>query len=348
MLARRPALRRPAPERDRLLRPSVVRGECEDPMANGIILFGDIGATNARFGLFAQDALGPVEWMPAAEFAHFSDAVEAFLDRRDRPALAGALLAVAGPVEANRATMTNRGWVIDGAELCRQFRLRWARILNDFEAVAWSLPHLGARDLHRIGAGTAVPGKPLAVLGPGSGLGVAGYIPAGGGTVMPSEGGHATLPGSSAREDRVIQHLRERFGHVSCERAVSGPGLENLYAAIAAIDGMQVPGRDAPEITRAGLDGSCATSRAALEMFCAFLGTIAGDMALAYGARGGVFIAGGIVPRILEFLERSEFRARFAAKGRMRAYLEQIPTSVIIHSDATFVGLQALAEQDGK
>ena len=318
----------------------------QNPMANELVLLGDIGATNARLALFKDGALGPVEWMPAAEYAQFPDAVEAFLGKRGRPAVTAAVLAVAGAVEANRARMTNRGWMIDGRELCAQFRLRRARILNDFAATAWSLPHFKPEDLHRIGAGTAVPDTPLAVLGPGSGLGVACYVPsAQGGIVLASEGGHADLPGSSEREDRVIQHLRERFGHASCERAVSGQGLENLYGAIAAIDGQKLPQRDAPAITRAGLEGSCATSRAALDMFCAFLGTVAGNVALTYGARGGVFIAGGIAPRILAFLERSEFRARFADKGRMRAYVEPIPTSVIIHPDATFVGLQALAVQ---
>jgi len=317
------------------------------PMADELALLGDIGATNARLALFKDGALGPVEWMAAAEYAQFADAVEAFLVKRGRPGVTAAMLAVAGPVEANRARMTNRGWVIDGEALCAQFRLRRARILNDFEATAWSLPRLKAEDLHRIGGGATVPDAPLAVLGPGSGLGVACYVSsAGGGIVLASEGGHASLPGASEREDRVIQHLRARFGHVSCERAISGPGLENLYGAIAAIDGQQVPQRDAPAITRTGLDGSCATSRAALDMFCAFLGAAAGDVALTYGARGGVFIAGGIAPRILAFLEGSEFRARFEAKGRMRAYVEPIPTSVIVHSDATFLGLQALAVQD--
>jgi glucokinase len=320
----------------------------QNPMANELVLVGDIGATNARLALLKDGALGPVEWMAAAQYAQFPEAVEAFLLKRGRPAVTAAMLAVAGPVEANRAQMTNRGWTIDGAELCAQFRLRRARILNDFEATAWSLPRLEAQDLHRIGAGAAVPDAPLAVLGPGSGLGVACYVPgAGGGIVLASEGGHASLPGASEREDRVIQHLRGRFGHVSCERAVSGPGLENLYGAIAAIDGRKVPQRDAPAITAAGIEGSCATSRAALDMFCAWLGTAAGNIALTYGARGGVFIAGGIVPRMLPFLEGSEFRARFEAKGRMRAYVEPIPTQVIVHSDATFVGLQALAEQNG-
>jgi len=142
-------------------------------MANELVLLGDIGATNARLGLFKDGALGPVEWMAAAEYTQFPDAVEAFLAKRGRPLVNAAMLAVAGPVEANRAHMTNRGWVIDGAELCGQFRLRRARILNDFEATAWSLPRLGPEDLHRIGGGSAVADAPLAVLGPGSGLGVA-------------------------------------------------------------------------------------------------------------------------------------------------------------------------------
>ena len=317
-------------------------------MAREPALLGDIGATNARLALFEDGTLGPVEWLATSDHAQFADAVEAFLGKRGRPAITAAMLAVAGPVEANRVEMTNRGWVIDGGELRRQFGLREARIINDFAATAWSLPRLEPQDLHPIGDASAVPGAPLAVLGPGSGLGVACYVPgAGGGIVLASEGGHGDLPGSSEREDRVIGHLRARFGHVSYERALSGPGLENLYAALAAIDGIDVPQRDAPAIAQAAVEGSCATSRAALEMFCALLGSAAGDFALAYGAQGGVFIAGGIAPKILAFLERSQFRARFAAKGRMRAYLEKIPTHVIVHPDATFVGLQALAMQSG-
>ncbi len=313
-------------------------------MANQSVLLGDIGATNARFALFRDGALGAVEWMAAAQYAEFSDAVDAFLAKHGRPAVSAAILAIAGPVEANTAHMTNRGWVIEGTELSRRFSLRDARILNDFEATAWSLPHLESKDLHRIGGGTAVSDAPLAVLGPGSGLGVACYVPiAERAVVLASEGGHVSLPGASEREDRVIQHLRERFGHASCERAISGPGLENLYQAIAALDGQNVPERDAPAITRAGLDGSCAVSSAALDLFCALLGSVAGNVALTYGARGGVFIAGGIAPKILGFLERSQFRARFEAKGRMRAYVAQIPTDIIVHDDATFVGLQALA-----
>jgi glucokinase len=316
-------------------------------MANDPVLLSDVGATNIRFALFSNGSLGPIEWMKSADYSQFPDAITAFLERRNHPPITSALLAVAGPVEDGVVRFTNRGWVIDAAAIREKFHLRSVRIINDFAATGWALPDLRPEDLHPIGEGRPIPGAVMAVLGPGSGLGVACYVPLDhGGLVMASEGGHASLATSSEREDRVLQHLRERFGHVSRERVLSGPGLENLYSAIAAIADLEVPVRDAPAITLAGLEGTCPTSRAALDMFCAFLGAIAGDIALSYGARGGIFIAGGIAPRILPFLEQSEFRQRFAAKGRMRGYVEPIPASVITHPDVTFVGLQSLARND--
>jgi glucokinase len=165
--------------------------------------------------------------------------------------------------------------------------------------------------------------------------------------VVSSEGGHATMPAASAREDAVLDFLRRRFGHVSAERVLSGPGIENLYQAIAAIEGPSTEPRNAAEITGAALKGECPTSRAALHMFCAMLGSFAGNVALTYGARGGVYIAGGIAPRILDFLSASEFRQRFEKKGRLRAYLESTPSHVIVHPAATFLGLTSLLATGG-
>ena len=316
------------------------------PKSSERILLGDIGATNARFALLEGDEFRALEWMTDVTYPQFLDAVRAFLERRGHPMLTAALLAVAGPVHDNRCQLTNRPWLIDGAALRESLRLEWVRIVNDFEATAWSLPHLKPRDLHQLGEGQAFAGAPLAVLGPGTGLGVSCYVPGeGGGQVIASEGGHATLPSTSAREDLVIERLRERFGYVSSEHAVSGNGLENLYQAIAAIADVDVPQRRAADITKAALDGTCPTSRTALDLFCAFLGSIAGDVALMFGARAGVYIAGGIAPRILDFLERSEFRGRFEAKGPSRFYVESIPTHLIVHPETTFVGLQALIAQ---
>jgi glucokinase len=207
-----------------------------------------------------------------------------------------------------------------------------------------SLPDLTAEDLYRLGGGASRPGAPMVVLGPGTGLGVAGLVPGSDeAIVVAGEGGHATMAADSHREDAIIEHLRRQFGHVSAERVISGSGLENLYRAVVALDGVAAPQREAAAITKAALDGDCPTSVAALELFCAMLGSFAGNVALTFGARGGVFIAGGIAPRITSFLARSQFRTRFEQKGRFREYLAAIPTSVVIHPAATFVGLKTIA-----
>jgi glucokinase len=310
-----------------------------------IVLLGDIGATNARFATVTDGALGPVEWIGVARYAQIGDAVADLLGSQFRGILvSSALLAVAGPVELERCNFTNCAWTIDGRELRNQFNFKTVRIINDFEATALSLPYLMEKDVRSLGGGRAVSGAPMAVLGPGSGLGVACLVADGPRRiVIPSEGGHATLPATSRREDAVLDHLRQQFGHVSAERVLSGPGIENTYRAIAALDEVDVSLRNAAEITRAALEGTCSISREALDMFCAMLGGFAGNVALTYGARSGVYIAGGIAPRIFEYLSDSAFRQRFEEKGRFRPYLQAIPSKVIVHPAATFLGLKSLA-----
>ena len=306
------------------------------------VLLGDIGATNARFALLSNGALGPIRNFSVADFPHFTRVIDAFLDGRS---VAGheAVLAVAGPVSAGRCVLTNCSWIIDHDELSRTFGFAKVRLYNDFEAVARSLPRLTKTDLFCVGTGEPVPGAPMAVLGPGTGLGVACLIPASDTpAVIASEGGHATMAATSPREDAIIDFLRRQFGHVSAERVVSGSGLENLYHAVVAIDGVDAPKRSAPEIAKAGSDGTCPCSRMALELFCGMLGTIAGNAGLMFGARGGVYIAGGIAPRIADFIAQSEFRAQFESKGRFRTYLQSIPTGIIMHPAATFVGLRTV------
>jgi glucokinase len=312
----------------------------------GEILLADIGATNARFALLdPREKIGPVRTRAVADYPRFTDAVAAFLEGHDAP-LAGAVLAVAGPIEGERAVMTNCPWVIDAAEQRRALGTPAVRIINDFEATAWSLPALEPDHVTALGAGRAVEGAPMVVLGPGTGLGLAAHVPRSDPpVVIATEGGHVTLSGTTTREDAVIEWLRERFGHASAERALSGHGLENLYRALAALDGADVPERDATAITESGVAGTCPVSRAALDMFCALLGTFAGNAALSIGARGGVFIAGGIAPRIIDYLLKSELRARFDAKGRLRPYMQAIPLNVIVHPDYAFIGLKALIER---
>ncbi len=306
------------------------------------VLLGDIGATNARFAIAGDDELGPVRSFEVATFTRFVDALAAFLKEISVP-VTSALIAVAGPIKGQHAALTNSTWIIDAGELKKSFGLR-TRIVNDFYAVAISLPVLKPEDLIGIGGGKIEIGAPKAVLGPGTGLGVACLVKdLSSPVVITSEGGHATLAGTSDREHRIIQYLRRRFGHVSAERAVSGSGLENLYQAIAAIDGLTVETQSAAEITNRALQHSCEIAYEALHTFCAFLGSFAGNAALTFGARGGVYIAGGISPRILGFLAHSDFRSRFESKGRFRSYLEAIPSYVIVHPNAAFLGLNSLA-----
>jgi glucokinase len=310
-------------------------------------LLGDIGATNARFALLTDGTVGAIEWFTVAEYAQFADALSTFIKRSpDRSSAKAIALAVAAPIKGERITMINCPWVIDAAELRAKFGFTDIKLLNDFEATAFSLPLLAGKDLVTIGGGEPLAGAPRAVLGPGTGLGVAGLVvDAGRPIVVASEGGHVTIAATSAREEAVIGLLRRKLGHISAERVISGAGLENLYHAICELDGADAQLQHAADITRAALDGTSKTAVASLDMFCAMLGTIAGNVALTFGARGGVYIAGGIAPRILDYLKRSAFRARFEDKGRYRDYLAAIPTHVIVHPEATIFGLKSVVER---
>jgi glucokinase len=308
------------------------------------VLLADVGGTKARFAVLTNNVLGPIEHMTVRDYEHFSEALALFMaQQKECDPITHAILGVAGAVENGRCALTNNPWIVDAAELRTRFGLTGIHIINDFEAIAWALPDLSDSDLRRIGGGNPVAGAPMAVLGPGTGLGVAAYVRHSHGFVLRSEGGHTTAPSSSLREDAIIEKLRRQFGHVSTERIVSGPGLENLYRAIASIDARTVPERTAAEITQAAVEDACAVSVAALGVFCAMLGDVAGNFALSFGAQGGVFIAGGIAPRIRDYLARSQFRARFEAKGRMSRYVEAIPVYLILHDDPAFIGLRSLA-----
>jgi glucokinase len=310
------------------------------------ILLGDIGGTNVRLAILAGTDLSPVGRLAVADYANLTEAIAAFVARQNlRDRVRSAFLAVAGAVENGRCEIVNSRWIIDARALQASLGFD-IRLLNDFEAVAWSLRKLGPSDVYQIGHGDAEAGAPMVVTGAGTGLGIAALLPSEGGLVIASEGGHASLPGNSDREDAVIALLRRKFGRVSAERALSGPGLENLYRAIAELDHVDVVERTAAEITAAAVAGTCPVSKAALDMFCAMLGTVAGDLALLFRARGGIFLAGGIVPRIAQYVAHSEFRARFDGKGRVRAYLESIATRVIVHPDPAFLGLIAIIESE--
>lgn len=309
------------------------------------LLIADIGGTNARFALVdAAGGTGPLQRVKLDAFTGITEAVGAFLAAHGSGrATRGAVLAVAGPVSANRARLTNRGWMVDGAEIAAALGIVAVRVVNDFAAVSWSLPALTQADLFPLGGGAAEPGEPMAVLGAGTGLGVGAFLPPD--RALVTEGGHASLAAHDPREAAVIEWLRARHGHVSAERLLSGMGLVNIHAALAAIDGAAVPERDAAAVTEVALADECPICRETLAMFCTVLGGVAGDLALLYGARGGVFIGGGIPPRFPQFLAASGFRARFEAKGRFAEWLRPVPTYLVMRQDAAMLGLAALARR---
>lgn len=296
-------------------------------------LLGDIGGTNARFAWQTHAGAAPtdVATYACADHASLLAAIEHYLAEHGKAGVAACAVGIANPITGDTVRMTNHHWSFSIADLKRALGLQRLAVINDFTALALSLPALGPADLRPIGRGTAAPGMPMAVLGAGTGLGVSGLIPTGRGHCMPinGEGGHATLAASDDREAAIIDRLRHRFGHASAERALSGPGLVNLYEAACMLAGETARAlnpSDVIDLARGGADPFC---RDAIELFCSFLGNVAGNLALTLGARGGVFVGGGIAPRLFAELEGSVFRARFEGKGRFLDYLAQIPTVVI-------------------
>jgi len=308
-------------------------------------LIADIGATNTRCALLDDKGheLAP-EAFDNADFTGVAGVLRIYLEHRrasDRPTRAA--LAVAAPILGDEVQMVNIGWRFSQSELRRELSLKRLQVCNDFAAVAWALPSFSPADLVQIGGGESAPRATLATLGPGSGLGVAALVPTSDGwAVMSGEGGHVTMAANTREEQDVIASLRERFdGHCSAERVLSGPGLVNLYVALAERAGRGQPTVTPEDVTNLAKQGE-PLARKAIAMFFAMLGTVAGDLAVMTGARGGVYIAGGIVPKLVDPLRKSEFRARFEAKGRYRAYLAAIPTQVITAPLPAFRGLRHL------
>lgn len=310
-------------------------------------LLADIGGTRARFALTDGARVGPIESMMTGEHASAADAIRHFLNRQQGAGrVDSAVIAAAGPVSGGRCALTNASWVLETTDLKRALGFGVVDIVNDLVALAWAIPRLGPLDLQAIGGGAEVAAEPVAVIAPGTGLGMACFVPCGDRpSVLSSEGGHATLPAATAAEAEIIEALRRRYGHVSAERVLSGGGLENVYAVLADRQGDDTDRLAAPLIAQAAMDGSSPRARQALDAFCGFLGGVAGNVALTFQARGGVVFAGGIVPRIVDHLRRSDFRTRFEGKGRFARYLAGVSTKVIVRPEPAFLGLQALAAQ---
>lgn len=296
---------------------------------------GDIGGTNARFGWQTEPdgRIDDVLVLPCAEFDSLAEAGRTYLERTGKTAPACAAFGIANPVFGDAIAMTNHHWKFSVGELRDSLGLQRLVMVNDFAALALALPTLPADAVRQVGPGQRAPHAAMGILGPGTGMGVSGLLPVGHQNKwlpLSGEGGHVTLAATNDWEFEVISQLRQRYGHVSLERVVSGLGVVDLYHAICDLKG--TGGREiisaAQVLERANAEpGSSAND--ALELFCAFLGDAAGNLALTLGARGGIFIGGGIVPRLGERFDQSLFRTRFEAKGRFKNYLAEIPTLVI-------------------
>jgi glucokinase len=308
-------------------------------------LIADIGGTNARFALVHPGSTEPVQplVLHCDDFPGPAEAAEAYL-RHATPAVPPhqAAFAIASPVLGDWIEMTNHAWRFSTAQVRDHLGLDRLEVVNDFTAVALAVPLLAPSDRVAVGGGTPAPGCPIAALGPGTGLGVSTLIPIGSGwQPVSGEGGHVTMPATTEQEAEILAWLRTQHSHVSAERVLSGPGLVNLYLALAARAGAAAEALHPDELTRRALAGD-PLPQAALAMFFAMLGTVAGDIALTVGARGGVMIAGGIVPRLLAAFLASDFRRRFEDKGRFAGYLKAIPVDVVTHPYPAFLGLAAL------
>ena len=312
------------------------------PDADTVRLVADVGGTNARFALVTGDRGRPHSQavLPTAGHADLAAAARSYLDRVGRPAVAEAAVAIATPIEGDRVRMTNSAWSFSIEATRRQLGLSQLLMLNDWEAMALAAPVLAGDELLQVGRGEPVAAAPRALLGPGTGLGVSALVRSRHGAWVPiaGEGGHVTLAPTDEREADILRITRRRHAHVSAERLVSGMGLENLYQAIAMLDGVEAQDWSAADISRRGLDGEDAQCAEAVATFCALLGNVAGNLALTLGARGGVYVGGGIVRRLGGYFERSPFREKFEAKGRFADYLARVPTYVILADNPALTG----------
>ena len=304
-------------------------------------LVGDVGGTNARFALVdPQGHIRHPRSFPARDYASLADVIAEYLEQtagRRRPPRA--VVAVAGPVLDGEIEFTNLDWQISEGDLLAHFEFEAVRLINDFAAQALACPLLEPDDLRPLGP--ALRGGadcPQVVLGAGTGFGVAGLARGDRGDVaVATEGGHAGFAPSDEVEIEVLKRLKARHGRVSIERLLSGPGLFDLYCALADMEGANAELPDDKSVIAAAAEGDRLAGDAA-DRFCAIMGSVAGDLALTFGARGGVFVSGGLAPRLADRLANGQFRARFEDKGRLSPYVAQIPTSLVLHPYPAIVG----------
>jgi glucokinase len=303
-------------------------------------LLGDVGGTNARFGWQASAHTGieHVLVLPCAAYDTLEAAIRTYLELKNLPMPRVGALGIANPITGDVIRMTNHHWSFSISDMQRSLGLAQLKIINDFTALALALPSIPPENLVQVGGTVAQAFAPKALIGAGTGLGVSGLLPTDANdhwVAIAGEGGHVTLAAQNDTEYRIIELIRQRYGHVSAERVLSGQGLVDLYLALRQLKKeAPVDVAGAAEITAWALQDKDPLAQQCIEMFAGFLGSVTGDLALTLGARGGVYLGGGIVPRWLGWFETSNFRERFEAKGRFSAYLKDIPVWVINASES--------------
>jgi glucokinase len=315
--------------------------------ADGPRLLADIGATHARFALeSAPGVLRNVAVLLCDDYPGIVPLLNAYLAQLGGVRISHAAFALANPISGDFIRMTNRDWQFSTDEVRRTLGLTTLLIVNDFTALAMALPGFKPDDLLQIGEGKPQPHAVAGVLGPGTGLGVSGVIPTVDGFVtLGSEGGHVNFAPADKREFAILQYAWREWQHVSNERLISGPGMEIIYRALAQRNGVDAPARNAADIVSGALEQNDPLCLEVLECFAGMLGGAAANLAVTLGAFGGIFIGGGIVPRVAQWFATSPFRARFEAKGRFSSYLAQIPTYVIMTPNPALYGVASILSE---
>jgi glucokinase len=314
---------------------------------DGPRLLADIGATHARFALeIAPGVVRSVRVLKCDDYPGILPLLHDYLAAHTDVRINHGAFALANPINGDFIRMTNRDWEFSTDEVRRALNLTTLLIVNDFTALAMSLPNLPATDLVQIGGGKAADNAVIGVLGPGTGLGCSGVIPTIDGFVtLGSEGGHANFAPADEREFAILQYAWREWPHVSNERLISGPGMELIYRALALRNGVDVKPLGSPDIIDGALQRKDPLCIEVLDCFCGMLGGAAANLAVTLGAFGGIFIGGGIVPRLGDWFATSVFRQRFEAKGRFTGYLAQIPTFVIMTPNPAFHGVASILSE---
>lgn len=321
--------------------------EDEMTMLRFPVLIGDIGGTNARFAVLVDANAEPRQFpiVQTAAFATIDEAIQTTILDKTSIVPRSAVLAVAGPVDGDEIELTNCPWVVKPRQMFSTLGLEEIVVLNDFEAQALAVVALGPEHMEQIGGGEAEPGAGRVVLGPGTGLGVAGLVNSRRAWIpVPGEGGHVDMGPRTARDMEVFPHIERIEGRVSGEQMLCGRGLVNLYRAVAIADGKDAVFTTPAEITGAALAREDAIAGEALDIFVTCLGRLAGDLALVFMSRGGVYLTGGIAQKIVPALKSGRFRAAFEDKAPHSALMREMPVYVITHPLAALAGLAAYAQ----